>query len=753
MKKKKEKVKQRIETSPHQNSEVKALITSICRWLIWVTIFLALLVPLMVKLGSYFPFISYRSLWFMGVVEVMGVAWLFLAIHNPQYRPRPNLVLLTLSLFILSIIISTLLGADPSVSFWSKHERMTGLLMHLHLAAFFLVLVSFMKSEEEWLKLLGLSVGIAVLVSIWGIADNYNINFILELFDFFRIVSIRITEKSQGGSTLGNASFMASYLLINVFLALYLVIRSGAKRWLRILYAGAFILISLGLILNLRGDAARLSLFIGLVLLALLYLAFNYRNQIVNRAAAALLVIGLLAALYIGITAFQEGSFARNQIMQMPGIPGRVANWESSWEGFKERPIFGWGPENFEIALQRHFDPRVMLPAEYGYRAEPWHDRAHNIVFDYLVATGLLGTLLFFSIFAAALYLLWRSHLVDKKIDFWPPAIITTTLAAHFIQNLTVFDMLSSYMLLFVILAYSATVAEGQRLEAVGAGRQGKEKPASQAGDKLPEGTGLKSKLQKLLQKEVKLGLHSYFILLILVFILGLSYNYSVYKPHQGSLYTNQAMSSRPGEAMLEDYQKAIRQSPTGRMQIRRHLSETVTTRLSQLHEMEPEMQEVYFAEADFMINQLHRSIKGSPLNYRPYYSLAELYNAYTQALIRQAAEGMLEKGQEISLQAEDAYRAAIEISPTNPQGYWGLAQALVNQGYLFSDREKMEAALNVLEETVELEPRLRSTHDMGIRVALQLLNDRTLADKWFERAIGIEPAWEETLRSYFPAR
>ena len=57
---------------------------------------------------------------------------------------------------------------------------------------------------------------------------------------------------------------------------------------------------------------------------------------------------------------------------------------------FKERPIFGWGPENFSIALEKHYLPQF----------EVWYDRAHNVFFDYLTQTGILGLLSYLGIFA-----------------------------------------------------------------------------------------------------------------------------------------------------------------------------------------------------------------------------------------------------------------------------------------------------------------------------------------------------------------
>ena len=62
--------------------------------------------------------------------------------------------------------------------------------------------------------------------------------------------------------------------------------------------------------------------------------------------------------------------------------------WNIAWEGFKVRPIFGWGPENFLKVFDTHFDTRYFNPVD-GFGA--WFDRAHSVYFDYLVETGALG--------------------------------------------------------------------------------------------------------------------------------------------------------------------------------------------------------------------------------------------------------------------------------------------------------------------------------------------------------------------------
>jgi len=74
----------------------------------------------------------------------------------------------------------------------------------------------------------------------------------------------------------------------------------------------------------------------------------------------------------------------------------RAIMWQIAIDGFKERPLFGWGPENYLKIFDRHFNTKYFTPSA-GFGA--WFDRAHNVYFDYLAETGILGLLSFLSIF------------------------------------------------------------------------------------------------------------------------------------------------------------------------------------------------------------------------------------------------------------------------------------------------------------------------------------------------------------------
>ncbi|MCE9541107.1 tetratricopeptide repeat protein, partial [Candidatus Kaiserbacteria bacterium] len=117
-------------------------------------------------------------------------------------------------------------------------------------------------------------------------------------------------------------------------------------------------------------------------------------------------------------------------------------NWSIAWQGVKERPVLGWGQENYALVFDKYYDPRM-------YAQEPWFDRVHNIVFDWLVAGGFLGLLTYLSIFGAALYALWR-----KGFSIPERSILTGLLAAYFCHNFFVFDNVTSYILFGTVLAY-----------------------------------------------------------------------------------------------------------------------------------------------------------------------------------------------------------------------------------------------------------------------------------------------------------
>lgn len=126
----------------------------------------------------------------------------------------------------------------------------------------------------------------------------------------------------------------------------------------------------------------------------------------------------------------------------------RLAIWQISFEAWKERPILGYGQDNFSYIYARKFIPEKM------WNLEAWYDRSHDVFFDWLVAGGILGLLSYLSLYFVALYLMWRRK---NEMSFREKAILTGVIAGYFVHNIFVFDNMTSYILFFALLAYIST--------------------------------------------------------------------------------------------------------------------------------------------------------------------------------------------------------------------------------------------------------------------------------------------------------
>jgi hypothetical protein len=107
-----------------------------------------------------------------------------------------------------------------------------------------------------------------------------------------------------------------------------------------------------------------------------------------------------------------------------------------------ERPILGWGQENFSYIFNKYYDPSM-------YGQEQWFDRAHNEFLDWLVAAGIPALLLYISFFILALIAIVRS----KNLSIPEQAVLIGILAAYGFNNLFVFDNLVSLIYFYLILA------------------------------------------------------------------------------------------------------------------------------------------------------------------------------------------------------------------------------------------------------------------------------------------------------------
>lgn len=416
-------------------------------------------VCLMVTSSLFFPYITGKNFAFRIIVEIMTAAWLALALIYPAYRPRRSWVLGALALFVLIIGIADVLGMYAFKSLWSNFERMDGWVTIAHLLLYTVVTASVVQTEKMWRWLWWTTLGVSLYVSLYGLLQVSG--------------KIALGLGGAGGltgridATFGNPIYLAVYMLFHVFIAAMLWAQQwvekgpGKRLTISLVYGGIMLFDTFALFFTgTRGTM--LGIIGGAFVAGFLMLILGRNSRNVWRASVGFLATMLvLAGIFFTVKdqawVQRFGPLQRLASISLTDqtVQARFINWSMAWEGIKERPILGWGQENYALVFDKYYDPRM-------YRQEPWFDRVHNIVFDWLVAGGALGFLAYVSIFAAALWALWRSG----GFSVAERALLTGLLAGYSVHNFFVFDNVTSYILFGTVLAfiaYRASAAQSAR--------------------------------------------------------------------------------------------------------------------------------------------------------------------------------------------------------------------------------------------------------------------------------------------------
>ena len=431
-------------------------------FLIKAGLFLSLFIPLIVFNSSFFPFITGKNIAFRVIVDVVFALWLILALRDPLFRPKKNWLTYAIGIFAGVVLISDLLGPNPVKSLLSNFERMEGWITIAHFALYYLVLSSVFTTQKIWERFFQTSIGVSLITAIYG---------------FFQLAGV-ITI-NQGGvrldATFGNATYFAVFMLFNIFFGLLCFYRGYTSplkdktRTFLIWYSAVAIVADSTILFYTATRGTMLGLLGGLILTTLLIAIFEKEKVALRKIAIGLLATLLIASgtlFLLKDSAFVKSSQSLGRLTSITLADGnaRFMVWGMAFDGFKEKPIFGWGQENFNFVFNKYYDPGM-------YAQEQWFDRTHNIFFDWLIAGGVLALATYLSFFGLALYYIWRRNRGFFNFSVAEKALLTGLLAGYFFHNIFVFDNLVSYMLFATLLAFLARTAN-EHAKVVGGDRE-----------------------------------------------------------------------------------------------------------------------------------------------------------------------------------------------------------------------------------------------------------------------------------------
>lgn len=477
---------------------------SIC----FISLFLIPFFPLIVANPFFFPFITGKAFYFRILVELAFVSWIVLAFIDARYRPKFTALTIGITIFALVALLADLLGVNPLRSIWSNFERMEGWLVIAHLWAFFMVISNVFNNGEggrkNWHNWFLVNLGVASTIGMYS------------LLQLAEVVAIH-QGSARIDASLGNAAYLAVYMLFSVWIASYLFItlknkmsiKPDAKNiwiyWITIIasliiyamlstssdtneffsafslfisshpwiFIGGLFIVALAilhpyhvlpiffsfLIFQTQTRGTILGLIGGILLALALYAIFAKKEAKKSRMFSGGIIIAIII---LGITfwANRDASFIQNNatLNRLATISwnenktqARGYIWPMAVSGALERPIFGWGQENFNYIFNQNYEPRM-------WSQEQWFDRAHSVYLDWFVASGFVGLFAYLALYILFIVVIWkRSNLTIAE-----KSVLTGLIAGYAIHNIFVFDNIASYVFFFALLGFASSLSNSK---------------------------------------------------------------------------------------------------------------------------------------------------------------------------------------------------------------------------------------------------------------------------------------------------
>jgi O-antigen ligase len=368
------------------------------------------------------------------IAALVFFLWVLKSVKEKKILFKRTVLDIPILTFLLSQILSTIFSIDKYTSFFGYYGRFNGGLLSIIVYIFlYYGFVSFFdtKKFEFFLKT---SIWSSLIVILWGLPGKFGLDlscylFVGQLNNNCWINQFRPSERLF--STLGQPNWLAAYLLINFFVALYFLFKNhdvGSKKTSKILYF-AYLILNFAVILFTRSRSAYLALIIGLIIFAYFYFKNIIDREIFYKENKKI-IIGFFAVILVVVFIFKTGiakidnfiSFYKNKPVKIENIKKnsnqknissqvtesfdiRKIVWKGAVKLGLKYPLFGSGVETFAYAYY------FVRPVEHNLTSE-WdylYNKAHNEYLNYFATTGFVGLITYIYMICFILYLVYYS--------------------------------------------------------------------------------------------------------------------------------------------------------------------------------------------------------------------------------------------------------------------------------------------------------------------------------------------------------
>lgn len=313
---------------------------------------LVVAVPLAVAPGAALPFLPVKWM-VLGLVVPVGlvVAALTTGLRWPAWR--------WWAAWSTVLVLATALGAAPWMSVAGSPQRNMGILAWAFAAGAFVLGASVGGATATLAPILRAAMVAAGVVALVALAEVTGL-------DLVGFGDLDVAGRAR--STWGSATFLGGYLVLIGPIAL-LQTRSRDPRW-RAVAVGCSVLGAAALVATgTRAAWAGAAVAVAVVAVA-------------RPGPRALRIAASVAAAVVVVVAVAIGPVASRS-----SGSGRLDLWSVAVRAAGERPLLGSGPDTQRLTLPAQVDDGF----EAAHGSEELHDRAHNLVLDTALTTGVVG--------------------------------------------------------------------------------------------------------------------------------------------------------------------------------------------------------------------------------------------------------------------------------------------------------------------------------------------------------------------------
>jgi O-antigen ligase/cytochrome c-type biogenesis protein CcmH/NrfG len=363
------------------------------------------MLPLVFDASLDMPFVVSKGLVSHGLAYLLAAALAALLLREGRRALAFSPLHYPVGAFVVASLIATVFAADGSLALFGTHARMLGLGSIVDLALLYLGVAFFVRTsiDATWLVISALAASPFVLA--------YEVIQLLGRDPF----PWSIDSVQRPFSTLGQANALAQYLTTVASGTLALgVLANTLSSWRRV----SLVLYSAVLLAGAAATGTRsavVGLTVGGALLVLLVSRFHPhpRARLLSVLAAVTVSAVLAVTLFftplgarLASTFEPTGANDEEPARLEPSAAGRVALYEIAIQVVRERPLFGYGPDNFVVGV-----PRYRPEGAPDFIRQSLASSAHSWVGYVATSSGIVGLACFVAIVVVALVTVLRGGL------------------------------------------------------------------------------------------------------------------------------------------------------------------------------------------------------------------------------------------------------------------------------------------------------------------------------------------------------